>query len=113
MIQVTTELALYLFMALLGLIFGFGKVLLTQFEKRMEERMHAQDLLRSEQLSTIGREVTSAHAKADAVTAEFRALVASLPLEYLRREDWIRFSATIDRQFERVLEVLHSLRGHA
>jgi hypothetical protein len=49
------------------------------------------------QISSLKREGTDF---AHGVEREMLKLKARLPLEYVRREDWIRFSSTLDAKFD-------------
>jgi hypothetical protein len=40
--------------------------------------------------------------RVDAVAKELTELKINLPLEYVRRDDWIRFSSTIDGKIDRM-----------
>lgn len=95
MIQISASVAVTLVIAFLGLVFAFGKILLGQFEKRMDERLQATDKVIVEE----SRRITGLTTKVD-------NLMQLLPLEYVRREDWIRFSAQIDTKLDRLAELV-------
>lgn len=101
MIEITWQVAAALLVAFLTLIFAFGRTLLSQFDKRMDERRETNALAIAELKRAL-----------DVESAQFRELrvkvaeyVAALPLEYVRREDWIRFSATIDAKLDRLADL--------
>lgn len=103
MIQISAQIALTLVLAMLGCVFAFGKILLSQFEARIAERLAAIN----ERINRDGETVT-------ALRDQVQMLGQTLPLEYVRREDWIRFSASIDHKLDRLAElVIESKMGVA
>jgi hypothetical protein len=112
MIQLTAPVAVALMLAFLGLVAGFGKVLLHQVEKRAEERFRAQNELREEQIATLSRSIAIERAAVVDLTTRINTIAVELPLLYVRREDWIRFGATIDHKLDRLAEMFMSLRGN-
>lgn len=102
MIELTWQVAATLLVAFFGGLFAFGKLLLVQFEKRMDER-------KDENRRAIERLENSLAAEREQIRVlqeEVRSAVNSLPLQYVRREDWIRFSATIDHKLDRLAELM-------
>lgn len=100
MIQISTPVAVTLLLSFLGCVFGFGKLLLGQFEKRMAERLRALDSSQQAEaarIAELGRKVDH--------------LAQLLPLEYVRREDWIRFSAAIDNKLDRLADLVMKIPG--
>ncbi len=87
------------------LVFGvavavFGKVLLHLYDARAIERhgQLAQALQReADRIKELQRRVED--------------LSQALPMEYVRREDWIRFSSSIDAKLDRLAELIHRNRG--
>lgn len=80
-----TGLGILLFMAFCGSVAGFGKVLLDQFEKRLNERFAGME---------------GATAKAMDVERQLLELRADLPLHYVRREDYIRGQSVIEAKLD-------------
>lgn len=70
-----------LLLAFFGCVAAFGKLLLNQFEKRIDERFKV---------------VTSAMDKVSGLERELLELRAELPLQYVRREDYIRNQTVIE-----------------
>jgi hypothetical protein len=101
MIEMNMAVAVMLILAFLGCVAGFGKLLLHLYDVRAGERHNqlAQALQReAERLQELQRRVD--------------AINHTLPLEYVRREDWIRFSASIDAKLDRLAELIHQrIRG--
>jgi hypothetical protein len=102
MIQVEFWQLLVFFAGLLlsffGAIWQAGKVLLGQFEKRLDERFvsHNREL----------REISELARKTDRDLLQLRA---DLPNHYVMRDDWIRFSGTIDWKLDGVHQRLDAL----
>lgn len=88
MIQLTTWQVITLVIVIVGAIGGFGRVLLKQIENRLVDKFEAQDR------------------RLEEVELEVRRLGSELPLQYVRREDWIRFSAAIDHKLDRLAELV-------
>lgn len=112
MIQISTGVAVMLLLAFAGLIGGFGKVLLTQFDKRIADRFKAQDQARQLQMDAIKERQGSEALRVASLTEKVDSLSRLLPLEYVRREDWIRFSASIDHKLDRLAEMVMKLGGN-
>lgn len=111
MIQVSSQIAVTLALAFLGLVFGFGRILLAQFERRMAERFRAQDEQRALEIQGVRRDIADNAAEIRSMKEHQSALATMLPLEYVRREDWIRFSAAIDHKLDRLAELLMQQAG--
>jgi hypothetical protein len=94
--------AIALAVLMLLAIAAFGKVLLAVYDARAIERH--QQLERA--LQQEAQRLTVLQTRVD-------ALLHTLPLEYVRREDWIRFSSLIDSKLDRVVAELGKLKdGH-
>lgn len=109
-IVISPQVAVALIVAFLGLVFGFGRMLLNQFEKRMGDRFDAQDELRDARLRAIETKQTEEKVRIDALTGMVQQLTVNLPTEYVRREDWIRMSSTIDHKLDKVGEIVTQLK---
>lgn len=105
-----------LLIAFLGFVFAAGKVLLGQISKRLDERFAAQELMREEaqkHWDTKFRAIEAASREEatqwQRVERELLSLKADLPVQYVRREDYIRNQTVIEAKIDRVfgkLEVL-------
>lgn len=78
----------------LGVCFTFGKILLSQFQTQLNERNKQQDKL-GERIESLARK------QAD--------LDATLPINYVRREDYIRNQTVIEAKLDTVQETLTNL----
>lgn len=95
----------------LGAVYVFGRLLMQQMGLRLDERFNARD----ESLDAIKRQIdkVEAHGRAveshgRSIEADYLRLRAELPNEYVRREDWIRFSGTIDTKLDWLREKCES-----
>lgn len=84
--------------AVLGLVLALGKAALSQFERRQAERFEA-----------LQKSIHEDSKDLRALKSEFETHLKSLPLEYVRREDWIRFSSVIDTKLDRLNERMSEL----
>jgi hypothetical protein len=96
-----------LLLAFFGAIGGFGKILMAQFEARLNDRFTAQDEARSEGQKAI-REIFDKHVdeerrNADALQVlerDFLRWQADLPIHYVRREDYVRGQSVIEAKLD-------------
>lgn len=98
-----------LLLAFLGFVAGFGKILLDQFERRQAERFEARDLARAEGQKAMRdlfeQHQTEERRNADAVQdleRDFLRWQADLPLNYVRREDYVRGQVIIEAKLDAV-----------
>lgn len=71
---------------LLGVLFGIGRMLVQQVARALTQKLE-------------GLETST-----NALEKELEQLNRQLPIEYVRREDWIRFSASIDAKLDRLAD---------
>jgi hypothetical protein len=100
MIQIDATIASVMLAAWCAVVGGAGKLLLHLYDARARDR-HAQ---LAEALAREGERLTELQRRVDRIHH-------TLPLEYVRREDWIRFSASIDAKLDRLAELIHTYRG--
>lgn len=84
--------------AVLALLVAFGRMALGQFERRIGAGF--------EQLQT---SIAGEREQMAAMKRQLETLSQTLPIEYVRREDWIRFSSVIDAKLDRLGERLSDL----
>lgn len=106
---VTLELwqMITLLLAFFGAVAGFGKILLREFETRLNERFKAMDDARSTGQQAI-RDIFDKHVdeerrNADALQAlerDFLRWQADLPIHYVRREDYVRGQSVIEAKLD-------------
>ena len=85
-----------LLLAFFGCVGGFGKLLLSQVEKRWTERDGALN-------RTLSEHVTEERRTASAVSSlerDFLKWQAELPINYVRREDYVRGQSVIEAKLD-------------
>ncbi len=88
-------------------VFGLVKLLLAQFEKRLGERFAAQDEARKAATKhweesfakVLDRQEKDAQALAQ-LERSFLKFQAELPVNYVRREDWVRGQSVIEAKLD-------------
>lgn len=106
-----------LLLAFFGCIGTFGKVLLGQVEKRLDERFAAQDRAREVGSKTM-RETINMHLEDERKTAaqmlslerDFLTWKAEMPLQYVRREDYVRNQTIIEAKLDAVALKIENLQ---
>ena len=91
-----------LLLSFVGLMFGAGKLLLSQIEKRLNERFEALELAR--------RESETGWSKLEREFLEFRG---ELPLHYVRRDDYLRGQAVIEAKLDALYNKIELLQRSA
>lgn len=99
-----------LLIAFFGAVWAFGKVLVGQFDKRLDERFAAQEITRTEAKAHWELRFNQLDALSRKTEQDVQTLRAELPAEYVRREDWIRFSVAIDHKIDTIHRVLDGIR---
>ena len=96
-----------LLLAFFGCVGTFGKVLLEMFDKRQAERFVAQDKAREEGQRTLRRTLDEhlAEEKKNAsalqtLERDFLNWKAELPINYVRREDYVRGQSIIEAKLD-------------
>lgn len=112
-----------LLLSFLGFVFGGGKLLLHQIDKRLDGRFQAMETARAEssrhwetQFSTVIEQNQREAEGWKRLEREFLELRADLPLHYVRREDYIRGQSVIEAKLDAVysrIELVHIQRGQA
>ena len=111
-----------LLLSFLGAVGAFGKVLLDQVEKRLAERFKSQDEAR-ESGSMLLRQTLQQHIDQEKQTGaqiqnlerEFLQWKAEMPVQYVRREDYVRGQSVIEAKLDALyskLEVLQMKENH-
>lgn len=96
-----------LLIAFLGCVAGFGKLLLTQIERRLDERFATQEASRKSNHQEVERRLSGIESAAreesgqwQRVERELLSLKADLPVHYVRREDYIRGQSVIEAKLD-------------
>lgn len=95
-----------------GAVFVMFRLLLWQFEKRQEERWAAQDQ-KAEQIEQFQKErwnrLNEKASKAEHVERQLLELRAELPLQYVRREDYILGQSVLMSKIDAVFAKIETL----
>lgn len=105
-----------LLLAFFGAAFALGKLLLTQIEKRLEQRFQGQDESRRESQKHWDTKFAALEKAADderlmwrKLERELMDLKAELPLSYVRREDQIITQSRIEAKIDSLALRLESI----
>lgn len=99
-----------LLIAFFGVVWAFGKVLVGQFDRRLDERFATQEAARKEAKEHWELRFNQLESLTRKTEQDVQTLRAELPAEYVRREDWIRFSVAIDHKIDTIHRVLDGIR---
>lgn len=96
-----------LLLSFLGAVFGGGKILLAQVEKRLDERFQAQERSRVEsqrhldaQLKAIEAARRDESIQWQRVERELLTLKAELPRDFVMRDDYVRNQTVIEAKLD-------------
>lgn len=96
-----------LLLAFFGCIAGFAKLVLTQIDKRLEVRFSAQEEARQvgatalrEMLDGYAKQAQNTASELTALERQFLQFKADLPLNYVRREDYVRGQSVIEAKLD-------------
>lgn len=89
-----------LLLAFFGCVAAFGKILLGQFEKRLDERFKTQEDSRKTAQVHWDESFKKIETMSRQNERDILQLQAKLPEHYLRREDWIRSQSTIEAKID-------------
>lgn len=103
--------------SMVGFAVGFGKILLDQGEKRLNERFSAQSEALDQAIQAVHSTLTQ-HIAAERITADqiqslerdFLQWRAELPVQYVRREDYIRNQTVIEAKLDAVALKIENLQ---
>jgi biopolymer transport protein ExbB/TolQ len=91
----------------ISLMFIGGKLLLSQFEKRLDERFGAQEKSRLEsqkhwddKFSTLEKAAANDAKEWQRIEREIMGIKADLPVQYVRRDDYIRNQTIIEAKID-------------
>lgn len=106
-----------LLLAFFGFVFGAGKVLLTQIDRRLNERFAAMEESRAQSArhwdERFGALMDEHRRDADGwkgLERDFLRFQADLPLQYVRREDYVRNQTVIEAKLDAVAVRLENLQ---
>ncbi len=106
-VQVEFWQLITLLLSFLGFLFAAGKLLLSQIDRRLNERFETIEKAREEGQST-WRQTFAQHLDEERretdllrnIEREFLHFQAELPLQYVRREDYVRGQSVIEAKLD-------------
>jgi hypothetical protein len=108
-IQISAEAGAALVIGYFATVFAFGRVLLWQFERRCDTRDKSTDDLRAienahraSEMRDVQQSVTAESRRIATLGEQLHKFVATLPLEYVRREDHIRNQTVIEAKLDAI-----------
>lgn len=96
-----------------GAIGGFGKILLSQFEKRQAERFKAMESVREEAADHWDKRFTALETAAKEwtrVERDFLSWKADLPMTFVMRDDYVRNQTVIEAKLDSVALRIENLQ---
>ncbi|APV88251.1 hypothetical protein [Salmonella enterica] len=100
MLQIDFWEVISMALSFLGVLVAAGKMLLTQIEKRLNERFEALEAARKESETGWSR-----------LEREFLEFRADMPLNYVRREDYIRGQTVIEAKLDALYNKIELSQG--
>jgi hypothetical protein len=121
MLQIEFTWLVGLLIAFFGAVWAFGKVLLKQIEKRLDERFASQETARveSQKQQETARTEAQAHWEnrfiqleqlARATDREMLLMRGDLPNQYTRREDTIRNQSVLEARMDALMNEVKMIR---
>ena len=106
-VQVEFWQLITLLLSFLGFLFAAGKLLLSQIDRRLNERFETIEKAREEDQAT-WRQTFAQHLDEERretdllrnIEREFLRFQAELPLQYVRREDYVRGQSVIEAKLD-------------
>lgn len=105
-----------LLLAFLAFAFAAGRMLLAQIDKRLDERYQVQEAARTtsqahwdDKFASLEKSAAQEAQQYQRLDREILKLRADLPLQYVRREDWIRQEVTINAKLDAVAAKIDTL----
>ena len=102
-----------------SIIFAAGRMLVNQFDRRLNERFTALDVSRVDsqnhwdaKFAALERSTAMDAEEWRRIEREFMRFQASLPLEYQRREDAIRDQSRIESKLDGLAHLIQRLQNH-
>ncbi|KVN33309.1 hypothetical protein WJ63_04800 [Burkholderia pyrrocinia] len=89
-----------------GVLFAAGKVLLVQIERQQASR----DKRQEDQLEALGKQLGRQADNTARLERDFLKFQADLPLQYVRREDYVRNQTVIEAKLDAVALKIENLQ---
>lgn len=113
LIQIELWHLITLLLAFFGCVGAFGKLLLSQFEKRQAERFEAQDVARKASADHWDQRFSILEAAAKEwvrIERDFLEWKADLPMTYVMRDDYVRNQTVIEAKLDAVALRIENLQ---
>lgn len=99
-----------LLLAFVGAVWAFGKILLKQIEKRLDERFSTQETARTEAQAHWENRFLQLEQLARATDREMLLMRGDLPNQYTRREDTIRNQSVLEARMDALMSEVIKIR---
>lgn len=109
-IQVDFWQLVLLLLAFFSAVWAFGKVLLKQIEKRLDERFATQEIARTEAQAHWENRFIQIEQLARNTDREMLLMRGDLPNQYTRREDTIRNQSVLEARMDALMNEVKMLR---
>lgn len=116
-VQVDFWQLVLLLVAFFGCVGGFGKLLLGQMDKNLDEKFKAQEAARQAGAQALRETIERYTAQGEATAAQLQKLErdflnwkAEVPIQYVRREDYIRGQAVIEAKLDSLYSKLELMQ---
>lgn len=113
LIQIELWHLITLLLAFFGCVGAFGKLLLSQFEKRQAERFEAQEVARKASADHWDQRFSILEAAAKEwvrIERDFLEWKADLPMTYVMRDDYVRNQTVIEAKLDAVALRIENLQ---
>lgn len=107
MVQLDLREIIVLMLAFLGLVFAFGRLLLAQIDRRLDGRFAAMEEARKagqahwdSQFRQLAEQNRSEVVAWQSLERDFLNWKADLPIQYVRREDYVRNQTVIEAKLD-------------
>lgn len=113
LIQIELWHLITLLLSFFGCVGAFGKLLLSQFEKRQAERFEAQEVARKASADHWDQRFSILEAAAKEwvrIERDFLAWKADLPMTYVMRDDYVRNQTVIEAKLDAVALRIENLQ---
>lgn len=110
MLQIEFTWLVGLLISFFGVVWVFGKLLLKQIEKRLDERFATQETARTEAQAHWENRFLQLETLARATDREMLLMRGDLPDKYTRREDTIRNQSVLEARMDALMNEVKMIR---
>ncbi len=112
-LQVEIWQLITLMISFLGLVFGAGKILLSQTDKRLDQRFRDLEEIRKASSGAWDNKISALMGEVKGwrdLERELLKFKAALPIEYVRREDYVRNQTVIEAKLDALALKIENLQ---